>query len=273
MPGLAVREGERAADRALLPERDRLEESERPLDVGEVEERQRRLVLRQLLPVEVLGVFFLQVRGVLEEDLGELTRRRRAVDRPGEALPHEPRHTPDVVEVRVGEDHGRDRAGVELRVGPVAQAQGLLALEHPGVDEEARAPGLEQVLRSRHRPRRPEERQSCHTPVSLWQKRPTGVWQGRRSPRTKKAATASWVARGSYPAASSPGTCVREKIRSRQLADRGSCPAPSRLLSRAAVKGRWNAVSPSTSSAAPCAGSRRSCSSGCRPACRGVRAR
>ncbi len=253
MPGLAVREGERAADRALLPERDRLEERERLLDVGVVEERQRRLVLRELLAVEVLGVFLLQVRGVLEEDLGELARRRRAVDRPGEALLHEPRHAPDVVEVRVGEDHGRDRARGRTRARPSCAGA---------------APSRPGTSRSRRGGARPRPRAG------------TAIPSPSAPPRGKTVVPYAGESMAEEPNGGLAGDPQDEKQPPRlggprllPRSRRGSCPAPSRLLTRAAVKGRWNAVSPSASSAAPSAGSRRSCSSGCRPACRGARAR
>ena len=80
----------------------------------------------------------------------------------GEALLHEPRHAPDVVEVGVGEDERADRRRVEGRLRPVAQAQRLLALEHPAVDQHPLASRLEEVLRPGDRLRRAQECQPRH---------------------------------------------------------------------------------------------------------------
>ena len=123
VPGVTVAEREDVIDRLLLAERNRADELHRLLHVALVEERQRRLVLGEALPVQVLGVFQLQVRRVEQQDLRELPRRRRAEDRSAEAELHEPRHPPDVVEVGVGEDDRVHLAGRELGLGPVAQPQ------------------------------------------------------------------------------------------------------------------------------------------------------
>jgi hypothetical protein len=54
-------------------------------------------VLGQALAVEVGRVFLLQVRRVEQQDLGQLARRRRAVDVAAKALFDEPRQAADVV--------------------------------------------------------------------------------------------------------------------------------------------------------------------------------
>jgi hypothetical protein len=138
----------------------RPEERHRLLHVRLVEEGQGRGVLREALAVQVPGVLLLEVRGVEEEDLREVPGGRRAEDGPPEPLPHEARETADVVEVGVGEDDRIDLRRIEVGLRPVPQAQLLLALEHPGVDEEPPVPRLQEVLGPGDRPRRPEEDES-----------------------------------------------------------------------------------------------------------------
>ena len=162
VPGVAVGERERVVHLLGPGEGHGAEELHRLAHVLLVEERQRGGVLGEPLAVEVAGVFLLQVGGVEEQDLGQLLRGRRAVDGAPEALLDEARHPPDVVEVGVGEDHRVHTGGRELRLRPVAQAELLLALEHPGVHEEPPPARLEQVLRPGHRLRRAEERQPGH---------------------------------------------------------------------------------------------------------------
>ena len=140
MAGLAVLEPEGRPQLADLTQGHGAEELERLLHVRGVEERQRGLVLRQLLAIEVVGVLLLQMGGVQEEHFGEVAGGRRAPDPALETLPHEPRDPPDVIEMGVGEDQVSDRAGVERGIGPVAQAEGLHALEHAAVDEHPAAP-------------------------------------------------------------------------------------------------------------------------------------
>jgi len=137
-------------------------ELQRLAHVRFVEQRQRGLVLGQALAVQVLGVFLLEVGGVEEEDLGQVLRGRGAVDGPAKALLDQAGHAADVVEVGVGEHDGVHPDRVELRVRPVPESQGLLALEHPRVHEEAPPPRLQQVLRTRHRLRSAEEGQAGH---------------------------------------------------------------------------------------------------------------
>ena len=162
VPGVAVGERERVVHLLRPAQGQGQEEPHRRLNVRLVEERQRGLVLGEPLAVQVLGVFLLQVGGVEEEDLGQVLRGRRAVDGTAEALLDQAGHAADVVEVGVGEHDRIHLRRVELRVRPVPEPQGLLALEHPGVHEEAPSSRLQQVLGSGHRLRRAEEGQSGH---------------------------------------------------------------------------------------------------------------
>ena len=109
-------------------------------------ERQRRRVLRELVAVEESGVFFLQMATVGQQDGAQVARARRAVDGAGVAIAHQQGQVAAVVQVRVREHHGVDLAGRHGQRLPVAQAQRLVALEQPAVEQQALALVGDQVL-------------------------------------------------------------------------------------------------------------------------------
>lgn len=116
----------------------------------------------------VLGGHLLEVGGIEHHDLGQLRRGLRAPDGPGEALVDQRGDVGRVVCVGVGEDHHLDGGRVDGELGPVELAQRLLALEHAGVDDDAPAAGLEQVLGSGDGARGTQELEGhvvCHAPT------------------------------------------------------------------------------------------------------------
>ena len=56
-----------------------------------------------------------------------------------------------MIQMGVGEDHGRYRRGMDGQLCPVTDAEGLEPLEHPAVDEQAMMIGFEQILRAGNR--------------------------------------------------------------------------------------------------------------------------
>ncbi len=129
------RDARRDRHRPLVP--DRLQQSQGPRGVFPREEGQRRPVPCVALAIRPLGVLFLDVRGVVEDDPGQFGRRARAEHPAAEALADEPRQVAAVIEVRVGEHHGPNRVGADGEGLPVAFAQELEALEEAAVDEHA----------------------------------------------------------------------------------------------------------------------------------------
>ncbi len=129
----AVRAGEvhghrcRAEDVSGVPERDvhardqlvvmaelvGPEEREGQVGVGAGVEREGGMVLGVPLAVGVARLLLLQTGGVLEDDLGEFGRRRRAENGSGEALARQRRQVPHVVEVGVGDHDGVDAGRIE----------------------------------------------------------------------------------------------------------------------------------------------------------------
>ena len=64
-----------------------------------------------------------------------------------------------MIDVRMGEDHGIDRRGVDGEPLPVLGPQGLRPLEEPTVDEQAGPGVFDQKSRACHRAGGPEKRQ------------------------------------------------------------------------------------------------------------------
>ena len=136
-----------------LAELDRLELPERCLRlVGRIQRQGGRVLGRLHLVVE-LGVFFLQMAAVGQHDGAQIDRRRRRIDRPPEALLHQPRNPAAVVQVRMRQDHGLNARRRNRQWLPVALAPFLLPLEQPAVHQHLRAvlARVDQVLGAGHR--------------------------------------------------------------------------------------------------------------------------
>ena len=111
-------------------------------------ERQRWRVLGCFVAVREVGFFLLQVAAVRQQDAAQVMRGGRAVHLAPEALTRQQRQVAAVVNVRVGEDHGVDLSRIDRQRRPVAQAQLLVALEQPAVDQYPRCALLNQVFRA-----------------------------------------------------------------------------------------------------------------------------
>ncbi len=188
-----------------------------PVHVRLLEQRQRGRVLGQALAVEVGRVFLLQVRRVEQQDLGQLAASR-GCSRCGREKPClTSRGTRPMWSRCVWVSTTRvDARRVEGRLGPVEQAQRLLPLEHPGVDQQPPAGGLEQVLRAGDRLGRAEEAES-------W---PSG-------PRISAAVRLAALRPGASCAAPSAGS---RRSRSSAISTGVSSRAVATKLARAAVR-------------------------------------
>ena len=133
--------------RAVVAARLQLRQRARGVDLRV--QRQRRLVLREVVPVGELGVLFLQASGVGQDDAAEILGALRAEHAAAEALRDEARQIAAVIEVRVRQHDRLDARRRHRQVLPVALAQLLQALEQPRVDHDARAVGVDEVLRAR----------------------------------------------------------------------------------------------------------------------------
>jgi hypothetical protein len=92
-------------------------------------------VLRLLVFVVELGVFFLQVPGVGQDDSAQIDSRLRCVNRTGKSFFHEPGNPAAVVQVRMSQDDGVNLGRGNRQRLPVAFAPFLLPLEEPAVHQ------------------------------------------------------------------------------------------------------------------------------------------
>ena len=115
-----------------------------------------------MVAVGLPRVFLLQVRRVDQHEMREIVRAGRAEHPALEPLRHEPRKVADVIEVRVREDDGVDRARRNRQILPVPAAQLVAALKQATVHKDAMRAGIDEMLRAGHRARRAEERQRRH---------------------------------------------------------------------------------------------------------------
>jgi hypothetical protein len=117
----------------------------------------RRFVLRIAAPVRARGVLFLDVRGVEQEDPGEVGGSRRAEDRPAKSVSDEQRQIARVIEVGVAQDDGIDAGRIEPWRRPVPTPQLLQALKEAAVEQHPTATRPEEEPGAGHGSRRAEE--------------------------------------------------------------------------------------------------------------------
>lgn len=108
-------------------------------------------MFRETVPVGKRGVFFLQEAAVWQQDAAQVTRARGRNHLAGKSLVGQQRQVAAVVEVCVGQHHCMDLVWRHRQRVPVAQAQLLVALEQPAVDQQALLAVGDQVLRPGHR--------------------------------------------------------------------------------------------------------------------------
>ena len=97
-------------------------------------------------PLEI-GVFFIDFGAVLQDDLGDVRRGPRAVDRAVEALRDETRQEAAMVQMGVRQNDGVQFRGRKFEIRPVAFLQ-VVFLIKAAIDENVFAVGLQEVLRT-----------------------------------------------------------------------------------------------------------------------------
>src|SRR6185436_8275359 len=108
----------------------RLYEFERSISIFFGVERKRGFVLRQVMAIAIVSIFFLQTASVRQQDLQQVGSATRAVNWSTKALSDQARQVAGVIDVRVRDQHGVERVRIERRILPVALAQFLQALKH-----------------------------------------------------------------------------------------------------------------------------------------------
>ena len=104
--------------------------------------------------------FLLELGGVQQHQSGEVDGPLGAVDRLAESGCRQMRDETAVIEMRVREQQRVDLTRLVGERHAVADHIVRAALEHSAIDDDARAVGLEQILRTRHRARRAEKVQA-----------------------------------------------------------------------------------------------------------------
>ena len=108
--------------------------------------RQRWCVLGEAMPVGKVGVFFLNMPTVGQQDIAQVAGARSSVNPTPETLAHQQGHVAAVVQVGMGQD---DRIHFSCGQGqwvPVAQAQLFKSLEQTAIHQEPFAIMLDAVF-------------------------------------------------------------------------------------------------------------------------------
>jgi hypothetical protein len=144
-----------------------LHEAQGAFDVVPGVERQSGVVLREALLVQVLGILFLQVRRVVQQNFRQVARRGRAVDGTLEPVAHQLRQETAMIDVCVGQHHPLQRRWLEGERRPIPEPQFLQSLEHAAIDEQAIVADLEQESRAGDRAGTAVETETNHA-RPLW---------------------------------------------------------------------------------------------------------
>ena len=126
-------------------------------DVVRVVQRQSRMVARVAGTVGEPGLLLLEMGGVRQHDAGQPGRVGRRVDGSAEPVGVQLGEVPAVVEVGVGQHHGRQQRRVDRKRCPVLLAQVAHPLEQSAVDHDGRGAVLQPVLAPGHGARTTEE--------------------------------------------------------------------------------------------------------------------
>ena len=105
------------------------------------------------LLVQVLGVLLLNFSAISQHQVDEVTRCRSAVNVAVETVFDQRRQVARVVDVRVGKESGRNRAGVERQMRVVFRRLGTMSLLHPTVHKDALTGIFDQMHRAGDLPR------------------------------------------------------------------------------------------------------------------------
>src|SRR5687767_14131653 len=116
--------------------------------------RERRRVLRDLVPIAIVGFFFLQTRRVRQKNSREIGSPARAIHWSAKTMTHQTRQVTGVLDMRVRQQHRVKRSSIERRLLPITLSQLTPALKQPGINQHARAIRFDQVFRAGNCPGR-----------------------------------------------------------------------------------------------------------------------
>ena len=119
------------------------------------------------LELRVLRLFFLQVRRIFQQNLGQLRRCRVRENRPAIAGLRQHRQPSGVIQVRVRQHRAVDRLGIDRQRVPVAVFQLPRALKKPAIHQQPLAGSLYQIFRTGDASRRAKKCELRHRPRIL----------------------------------------------------------------------------------------------------------
>lgn len=100
----------------------------------------------EAVPIGVLGILFLQMSAVEEDQPGYVEGSSGCVNRPGEAFSDKPGEITAVIEMRVSKHNFPDRSWIDGKALPVELAQLSRTLKQSAVDHETPVFIVEEVL-------------------------------------------------------------------------------------------------------------------------------
>ena len=104
------------------------------------------MVLGRLLLIVVSRFFLLQMCRVRKKNSQEIQGRGCSVNGSAKALFYKTRQIARVIDMRVCQNNGVNRARIDRRILPVPQSQILQSLKEPAVHQEALACGFNEEL-------------------------------------------------------------------------------------------------------------------------------
>jgi hypothetical protein len=186
VPGVEISQGYTRHNFHGISVRDAPDSLDHELNVGQVEERLGGLNVR-VAQVGVPRLLALDPRTVAQHDVGDVARGRGRVDRPGVAPTDQARKTPDVVVMRVRNDHRVQSARVERELAVWAVGIHPLGIKQPAVEQKPLGADLYQMSAARDLAGRAVERDSQPKYLPTIDRAPAApprhaVWRGARLP-------------------------------------------------------------------------------------------
>src|SRR5271170_7378061 len=162
-------------------------------------------------------VFFLQMRRILEQNLGEIDRRRIGEDRSAITVFDEHRKPAGMVQMGMRQDHVINRLRINRERFKVSLAELLRTLKNSAIHEQPLAGYLDKIFRSRYCACRAKKRELCHRPAILNDTRPPLVFErkARRRAESNPYTYAIAISRSVFPLWLTCGQC--QTILSAQL--------------------------------------------------------
>src|SRR5687767_11081881 len=119
-------------------------------------------MLRQLVTIPKVSVFFLEPSGIGQHYLQQIGGAARTVNWTMKTLPDEPRQVTRVVYVSMRDENGVQRTRIKRRVLPIAFAQFLEPLKQPAIHQHTALTRIDQILRSGDSPHAAPKFNTCH---------------------------------------------------------------------------------------------------------------